>query len=321
MKKLIVPAIICYSLFTVYSSLSFGAVLLDRVVATVNNEVITWSELRRKIDLDGVELLKGLTAEEREKKIREFERAFLNGMVDLSLQLQEAFKTGLSVSESEADNAIADIKAKYNLTEENLAETLESEGLTLNEYRTRLKEQILLSKVVKYEVNNSIVISDDEIKGYYELNKGKFRGKERVRISQIFFPGDVNSVTQKTEIDKKAENIIKRIEKGEDFGKIAKEISSDTNNEYVGDLGYVSRGSVLKEIEEVAFKLEIGEVSIPFWEPAGLHIIKLEDRMEGSDVDEVRNEIKEILFDEMFKIKYDDWVKTLRERAYIEINL
>lgn len=321
MKRLIFLVLTCSLLFTFDCSLSYGAALLDRVVATVNNEVITWSELRHKIETDGRELLKDLKGEERERKIKEVEKIFLNGMIDMKLQIQEARKTGLDASMSETENAINDIKNKYNLTDESLAETLKAEGLAMEEYKTRLKEQILISKVVRHEVNDNILISDKEIKEYYKADRDKYLDKEKVRISQIFFTADISDALQKAEVEAKAEKIMQRIKKGEDFEKIIGEFSGGTGGGSRGDLGYISRGSVLKEIEDIAFSLKAGEVSRPFWGPGGLHIIKVEDIIEGSDIDEIRDEIKEILFQEAFKLKYEEWLKILREKAYIEIKL
>lgn len=319
MKKLIFLFLIHCSLFTIYCSLSYSAILLDRVIATVNNEVITWSELRKGIELEGKEFLNGLTDNEKEKKIKELEKIFLNRMVDMRLQIQEARKLGLDVSPSEANDAIADIKRKYNLTDEGLVESLKAEGLTLDEYRAQLAEQILLSKAVRYEIRNTILIPDKEIEAYYETNKEKYQREEKVRIRQIFFT--VRDGLQKNEVEAKAEEVFQRIKNGEDFAKLASEYSEDVSKEFGGDIGYVTRGSVLKEIEDVAFVLKIGEVSKPFWSPKGIHIIKLEDRKEGSSIEKVREEIKEILFDRAFRLKYEDWIKGLREKAYIEIKL
>ncbi|MEF9426525.1 MAG: peptidylprolyl isomerase, partial [Candidatus Mariimomonas ferrooxydans] len=95
----------------------------------------------------------------------------------------------------------------------------------------------------------------------------------------------------------------------------------DASREFGGDLGYLSRGSVLKEIEDVAASLMVGEVSEPFWSFSGLHIIKLEDKIEGSNIEEIRNRIKGLLFEQTFKLKYSDWLKSMRAKAYIKINL
>jgi len=312
---------ICCSLFTVHSSPSYSAILLDRVIATVNNEIITWGEFRKNIELESKEFLRGIPENEQEKKLKEFEKFFLNSMIDIKLQLQEARKMGLYVSPSETDNAISDIKKKYNLTDEILTESLKAEGFPLEEYRMRLSEQILLSKVVRQEVRDNILIDDKEIEKYYEANKEKFQREKKARIRQIFFAADVKDSSQKIKIETKAEEILQRIKKGEDFAKLAGEFSEDASRQYGGDLGYVSHGSILKEIEDVAFALKVGEVSRPFWSSKGLHIIKSEDMIEGGNVEKVREEIKEILFEEAFKLKYEDWIKRLRENAYIEIKL
>jgi peptidyl-prolyl cis-trans isomerase SurA len=295
-------------------------ILFDRVVATVNEDVITWSELRRIIELEGGESLKGKTGEEREKEIKKLEKSFLNDLIDMKLQLQEARRIGLDVSESEVDEAISEIKRKYSLTDEALLNSLKAEGFTLEEYRARLAEQILLSKVVNFEVRNNIVISDKEIDEYYEANEEKYHERGKVRIRQIFFAASGDE-SQRAVIEAKVEEIIKRLQKGEDFAKLASKFSEDPSREFGGDLGYVSHGSILKEIEDVAFGLKKGEISKPFWSSKGLHIIKLEDRIEAKEIEEVREEIRGILFKKAFKLKYDEWIKELREKAYIEIKL
>jgi peptidyl-prolyl cis-trans isomerase SurA len=327
MKKLIFSALI-YSLFTVhcllftvYCSLSYGAVLLDKVVAVVNNEVITWSELRERMEIEGKDILKDFADNEREEKIKELEPFSLDRMIDLKLQLQAADRLGLSVGSSEIDAAVSDIKKKYNLTDDGFLETLKTEGFVMEEYRAQLGEQILLSKAVRYEVKDNIVIADELIKEYYEKNKDEFGGGEQVRIRQIFFSANTVSGSQKSEIEAKAEEAMRRIKNGEDFSKVAGELSEDSSKESGGDMGYVSRGSLLKEIEEAVLPLKVGDVSSPFWSSVGLHIVRLEDRTAGIETGGTRDKIKGILFDEAFKLKYEDWIKKLREEAYIEKKL
>ncbi len=299
---------------------SSGAILLDRVVAAVNDEIITWSELRKAIELDGREHLQSLSGEAREKKIKELEKPFLNRLIDVRLQLQEARKLRFNVSASEIDDAINDIKRKYNLTEEALDDSLKREGLSLKEYRKSLSDQILLSKVLNYDVKSKVFISDKAIEEYYKANIGKYQKDEKVRIMQIFFalPEDDS---KKAAIEAKAGEIMQRIQKGEDFAKLAGEYTEDPLRASGWDIGYVKRGGLLKEVEEAAFSLKPGENSKPFWSSAGLHIIKVVDRVEGGSIEKIREAIKGILFEEAFNLKLDEWIKELRETAYIEINL
>jgi len=297
-----------------------SSVLLDRVVAVVNNEVITWSELRKVISHEGKSFLEKVPEDQKKDVMTGLEKNFLNGLIDIKLQLQEARRKGIDVSNKEIEGAIADIKNKYNITDEKLVNSLEAQGMSLADYKTTLGEQILLSKVINFEVKTNIVINDKEIMEYYEANKDKLSSKEKLKISQIFFalPKDIS---QKPSVETKAHEVIQRLERGEDFSKIAGELSEDANKQFGGDLGYISRGSALKEVEDAALALKPGEVSRPFWSPAGLHIIKLEDKIEAEGFDKVKDKIKELLFEKAFESKYREWKTGLKERAYIEMKL
>ena len=319
MKKIILIIFLSFIVIPASGNVH-SAVLLDRIVATVNDEVITWSELMNVIILDGKEFLSGLAGKEREGKIRELERPFLDNLIEMKLQLQEAQKMGLDVNDAEIEGAINEIKNKYGLTDETLESSLKAEGLTKEDYRDRLADQILVRKVVNFAVRNNIVISDREIEKYYEDNKAKYDAGEKLKIRQIFFalPEDES---QKQAVEAKAGDLAQRIKKGEDFAKLAREFSEDPSRDFGGDLGYISRGSILKEIEDVAVALKTGEVSRPFRGPAGLHIIKLEDRIEGGGIEKVRDRIKETLFQKAFESRYREWITGLRETAYIEIKL
>ena len=299
---------------------SYGAVLLDRVVATINDEVITWSELRKVIEHDGEGVLKGVSEGEREKKRKNIEKIHLNRMVDMKLQIQEAGRLRIEVSDTEADSAVDEIKSKYNLTDETLRESLKKEGFTLEEYRKNLSDQILISKVVSMEVRPKVFVSESDIEKYYESNKEKYRDEEKVKIRQIFFSNTDDELMREALLTR-AEGVVKRIREGEDFTKLAGEFSEDTNRDSGGDLGYIKRGSVLNEVEEAAFVLKPGEVSEPFWSTAGLHIIMVEDIVGGVAVEKIRGDIRNILFEESFRMKHNGWIKKLRESAYIEMKL
>jgi peptidyl-prolyl cis-trans isomerase SurA len=325
MKKTIILTFfsVLLSFFTGTSSLSdisHGAVLLDRVVATVNDEVVTWAELRSVIDIEAKHLLEELPEEERRQRIKELEKEYLSRMIDVRLQLQEAGRLQLNVSEADIDSAIDDIKIKYNLTDETLTASLGKEGLTLEEYRRNLTEQILLSKIVSIEVKSKVFVSDSDIEKYYESNREKYRDEEQVKIRQIFFSRPTDD-SKMTETESRARDVVSRARAGEDFIKLAGELSEDVGRESGGDLGYIARGDVVKEVEDVAFALRPGEVSDPFWSAAGLHIIMVEKLVKPVESQEVRKEIRDILFEESFRREHLEWIKRLRERSYIEMHL
>ena len=320
MKKAVSLILFLIAIFCSFPGQALSAVLLDRVVATVNDEVITWSELMKVITMEGKAFLTGISEELKKERIKELERPFLNKLIEMKLQLQEADKMGLAVGGAELESAISEIKVKFGMTEEVFMNSLRAEGLTMKDYKSRLSNQILLQKVVNYAVKVNIVVSDREIEEYYEMNKENFTGKEKFKIRQIFF-GRPDDESLKTAIEEKARDIYQRIVAGDDFAKLASEFSEGPTRQYGGDLGYVSKGSILKEIEDEAFALNTGEASKPFWSPAGLHIIKLEDRVEGGSLEKVRDKVKEIIYQQTFESKYNSWRTGLRENAYVEIAL
>jgi peptidyl-prolyl cis-trans isomerase SurA len=296
------------------------AVMLDRVVATVNDEVITWSELMGVINTEGKRYLQGLPDAEKEHRIKELERPYLNNLIEVKLQVQEARKLGLTVSDSEIEGAIADIKKKFNLTDADFLDSLKIERMTMADYKERLSDQIMMQKVVNMEVKSKIIISDAEAEKYFKSNKGEFSGGERIKIRQIFFNAP-ESKSGKADVEARAEQVYQRIKAGDDFGKMAMEYSEGPNRASGGELGYISSGTALREIEDAAKALTPGEVSRPFWSAAGLHIIKLEDRVEGGDFENVKDAIKERLSQKAFEARYHEWIAELREKAFIEVKL
>ncbi len=318
MKKKIVLNIILLAVFFTMAAGSYAAVLLDRVVATVNDEVITWSELMSVITIEGRAFLKDVPESQKKSRMKEMERPFLKNMVEMKLQLQEAKKMGISVGDTEIDSAISEIRKKYNMTDETLNRSLDAEGINMKDYRKRLSEQIIVTKVINSAIKSNIVITDREVEEYYEVNSERYSGDEKVKIRQILFTMPDEGMRET--VEQRAKDITGRIKKGEEFSRLAVEFSEGPSREFGGDLGYIGRGSALKEIEDVAFALEISEVSEPFWSPAGLHIIMIEDRIERG-IEKVRDKIQETLFQDSFKMKFHEWSTGLRENASVEIKL
>lgn len=298
-----------------------SAVLLDRVVATVNDEVITWSELMNTIFFEGREYLNSEDDKSREEKIRELEKPFLNKLIEMKLQTQEAKAMGLTVQDDEIESAISDIRAKYNMTEDDFLTSMAKEGITIEDYGKGIGNQILLQKVVNYVVKGSVVVTDKAVEEYYNANREQYNNeKEKFRIRQIFFSMPADGSGRK-DIEAKAREIVQRINSGEGFANLANEFSEGPGRRFGGDLGYINRGSALAEIEEAADALETGGVSEPFWSSAGLHIIKLEERVEAGGAEKAREKIRENLFRKAYELKYHEWKIGLKEKAYIEIKL
>jgi peptidyl-prolyl cis-trans isomerase SurA len=293
-------------------------VLFDRVVAVVNKEVITWSELYKAMEFQAAPQLKKLSNEERNKVFKQSEGSLLESLIDMRLQLQEAEKLGFEVTQKEITETIETIQKKYSMTQADFTESLKKEGLSFDEYKKRLSEQILINKVVTHQIRNKITVTDDLIKKYMEEHKEDFTGNEKYKLRQIFFKNNVGAVDTKT-VEDRAALIIRRLKDGEDFSALARIYSDDSSGKIGGDLGFVSKDLLAKEFVEVLSNMHEGDNSMPFWTEKGLHIIKLDEIVSVQNMDKIKDDVRKKSTEEQLAERYKSWVKGLREKAYIAV--
>ncbi|MBI4388820.1 MAG: peptidylprolyl isomerase [Nitrospinae bacterium] len=201
---------------------------------------------------------------------------------------------------------------------------LEREHATLEQYKNRIRDQILMSKVVSFELRNRIVLSEKEIKEYYLSHQKDFSVNDTVRARHILFIFDpAMSEAQKRAKLKLAEQALAEIKGGGDFAQAAKKYSEDVSASSGGDLGLLERGKLAPAFEQAAFKLQPGEVSDIVKTSYGLHIIKIEEFVPGKvkPYSEVKAEIDRILFSQKREKEYKAWMDELRKTAFIEISL
>lgn len=306
-------------IFVFLCELLHAAILLDRVVAIVNKEVITWSELYKAMESEASEQVKDLKEEERKAMFKNSETAFLEKLIDMKLQIQEAKRLGFQVSEEEVKEAVGNIKKKYKMNDATMEESLKKEGLTFEEYKKRLSEQILISQFINHQIKNKIVVTDDQVKNYLDKHRGN-TSEEEYKLRQIFFRKPKDDDLRK-ELEEKAAMIEQRLRNGEDFAALGWEYSEDPSAKIGSDLGYLRKSDMAKEFLDVLSSMKIGDISQPFWTEQGLHIIRLEDKISAKNTDEQKELIRKQLEDEAFAEKYSSYLKVLREKARIEIRL
>jgi peptidyl-prolyl cis-trans isomerase SurA len=306
-------------IFCAFIDVSYSSVLLDRVVAVVNKEVVTWSDLYKMMESEASEQVKALNDEERRKVFRDNEALFLEKLIDMRLQIQEAKKLGIEVTSEDIKETIETIKKKYSLNDAAFEESLKKEGMTLEEYKKRLSEQILVSQFVSQKIRNKIIVSEEEVRRYMEANN-EIGESEAFRLRQIFFkkPKDEN---EKKAVMEKASLVIQRLKAGEDFSALAKEYSEDPSGKIGGDTGYVKKNYMAAELADMLSKMNTGDFSAPFWTERGLHIIKLDEKVSKQTADQLKATARRQLVEEQFLEKYRSYIKGLRETARIEIRL
>jgi peptidyl-prolyl cis-trans isomerase C len=194
----------------------------------------------------------------------------------------------------------------------------------LKEQLELLKDNIIAIEYLKKEVTNKVEVSEEDVKAYYESHKDEFKTPEMVRSRHILIKTDPSaSDNDKKKAKEKAEEILKKIKAGEDFAKLASDVSDDTGSKPKGgELGFFPKGRMVKSFEDAAFSLKPGEVSGIVETQFGYHIIKVEEKKEPGmePFDTAKEKIKQKLLQERTKTKVTEFIEKAMKEANIEVH-
>ena len=313
-------------------SRSYGDHLVDRVVAVVNDDVITLSELEKMGRQFFERIREKAPPQEVDKALQKAREEVLSGLIDKAIVRQQAEKLSITVSESEIDKAIDQILARNNATMDDFKRELASMHLSEQEYRDNIRDQILQSKLINYEVRSRIVVVEDDIKAYYQKEYTQGQEDSGYHILQMGFTWRNTVSLEKAGFDtqeearKKAEEIRARVLDGESFNELAKANSNLPSAADGGDIGIFKKDEMAPYMKDVILAMHPGEISPIVETGNAFQFFKLLSIREGDVVvkapyESVREEIRDILYRQEMEKQYKTWVKSLREEAYIKILL
>ena len=298
--------------------------MIDRIVARVNDDVITLSELQEEGLPLFARLRENYTGSELAEQVQRAEREFLDQLILRRLQLQYASQIGITTSENDINAALKDVLTRNNLTPEQLTDLLTREGLTLQDYKDRLLEQIILARLINQAVRSRVSVDTSEVEAYFKAHQDEFNQPAQARIRHIFFRIDPGVAQPQVDaVHARATRVLQEARNGSDFADLARLHSEDATAANGGDLGYIKRGQALPEFEEVIFTMKEGDISNVIRTSNGLHIVKVETFSIGSDrpFTETKAEIERRLLQEKIEKRFQDWTMELKDRAFIEITL
>jgi len=315
---------IVISVFSIIMAVSSPAEMVDRIVAIINDEIITLSELNSNLETYMKRVEESSEVTDREKVKKQLRKLILNSLIDQKLISQEAQRLGIAPTEEDIDKAINGILSKKGITMEALAENIADQGGTIEDYKGEIKRHLTKRSLIGREIRKRVTVTQEEIGNYYRKHRSDYEGKETVRLRQILIivPRDCDVETR----EKKrsfAEETLKRLRNGAPFGLLAAEVSQGPASQTGGDLGYIEKGLILPEVDTVAFSLKKGETSGIIETSVGFHIIQVVDKR-GAGIkppESVREEIVEKLGSKKVEEKFQEWLKEQRKKSLIEIRL
>ncbi len=323
MKRLnkAILSLILAAIIIQFLDLSTEAEIYNKIVAIVNGDIITLYELNKRIrEMTGKDPM--WLRKYDKKHYEELCKKVLNMLIDNKLAESKAKELGIKVSESDIDNEIKRIEEAQGITHEQFLNMLKAHGLTYQEYREQIRKSIQRMQIMEFEVRQRIVISDKKIKQYYEEHKDEFRKAAKVRIASIFLKvDDPENAYEVQDVIRRAQVIMSRIKAGQDFSELAKRFSEGPEADNGGDLGYFTLDELDPQLREIIENMKVGEVKGPIIRPFGIQIIKLLDRQKAGvkPLEEVRDQIRRILYKKELEKRYSVWINELKKKAYIKI--
>jgi peptidyl-prolyl cis-trans isomerase SurA len=307
-------------LFLLLGTRGAWAEIENRVVAFVNEDVVTLYELNSRIK----ELI-GREPEELKERNRdryqEIRQKVLDLLVEEKITLSKVKDLGIEVSEEEIDDAVDRVKQSNGWSEDELIYNLRREGSSIEELREDLRGSIQRNRLVNYEVKSRIIIREEALREYYEANRESFASGGKVHLAGIVLMfRDRDDSGHRAETFRKAEDILDRLRSGESFSVLAAKFSKGPGAEEGGDLGVFSWSELDEQVLDSIEHLSPGEVGEPVVRPAGIQILKVLDRDEGEakSFEEVRDAIYDILYEKEMEARYRKWIADLKEEAYIK---
>ncbi len=309
--------------FLLFGSFSSSEAVVDRIVAVVNQEIITLSEVEKWAGPFQEEIQTKDRLERRER-VHEVYRKVLEKLIEEKLIDQEVKRSGVKVTSKEIEGALEEVKRRNAATQEDLEKALANEGLTLEAYKKEIEKRLQRMKLINWAVKVESKAGERELRDFYQKNIDQYRSNESYRPSQILFLVPKEATPEEIrEIRKKCEKVLEKVKGGEDFGEMALLYSEDISAKDRGDLGYFKKGELLPELEKEALRLQVGEVSGIIRTNFGFHIIKLLDRKGGTPppFEEVKEKVKADYYEKEMEKAFQQFLSTLKEKSVIEIKL
>jgi peptidyl-prolyl cis-trans isomerase SurA len=337
MKKYLLPLVAivlaCGTAFSADNTNGSNTVIVEEIVARVNNSIITRMDMEKAREQMAAELKqRGGGVGNVDSELAAHEKDILSDLIDSQLLLQKGDELGIDV-QTELIKRLDEIRKSMNLQSmEELEKAAQAQGVSYEEFKDNLKNDLIKRNVISKEVVSKITIAPKEAQEFYEAHKAELRHPEQVHLAEILIapkaaaaePGKEApepTAEEKQKAQKKAEDLLAQIKAGAKFDELAKKNSEGHTAAQGGDLGMFRPGTMAKELETITFGMKSGEVSNVIETKQGYVILKVIEHQQAGipPYKDVENQV----MDQLYMQKTDPALRTyltkLREQAFIEI--
>jgi len=298
-------------------------IVIEQIVAKVNGEIITRSELERMKKGMAEEMKsRNASAADIAEALKEREKDFLREKIDTMLLVQKGRDLSINL-DSEVTKYVADLQRRSKIADADKFQEYirENTGMPYEDYRAEIKNNMLTRRVIGQEVSSKIVIPKAELRKFYDENKKDFQREERVFLREIFLTIEGKSEAEKLAVEKKVKDLVARARKGEKFNELARDNSDSETAKSDGELPPSKKGELRKELEDKVWAAKRNDVLEPMPFPNGWLILKVDEHHQAglAEFEEVEGEVMNKLFEPRMQPAVRDYLTKLRADAFLEI--
>ncbi len=297
-------------------SASAAEEVLDGIAAVVNNDVVTFSQVRELVAMREQSLREALRGQELVDKVKELRLAAIQELVDRQLVLQEFAKNKFSIPDYIIDDHVNTIiREQFNGDRQAFIRTLQAQGYTIQRFRKIETDKMIVQAMRGRAVKSSPLISPSKLEKYYTANRSQYTTPEEVKLRMIVLRSD------NPDAKNIAGELRTKIVGGTDFAKMAQMYSEDSSKDSGGDWGWIERSTLNEKLTQVAFGLKAGQVSKPVELGGNYYLLYVEARRNGDTKPfaAVRDDVTKKVLQEERQAAQQKWIEGLRSKAYVKI--
>lgn len=300
--------------------------VLEEIVARINNQIITRSELERSRQAM-IQETRQQNPQDADARIKEREKNVLRDQIDQALLAQKGEDLGISV-DTDLIKQLDNIRKQMNLQSmEDLEKAAAQQGVSYEDFKENMRNQLLTQRVIQQEVAPHIQISKEEVKKFYDEHQKELDRPEQVRLSEILISTEAKEGDNRTDQERfdqakaKADEVLQKIKSGAKFEDVAKADSNGPSAQQGGDLGFFKRGMLSKDLEDRTFAMKQGDITDPVATKQGFVILKLTEHQQPGvpPIKDVESQIYEAIYYQKLQPALREYLTKLREDAYITV--
>ncbi len=293
-----------------------GAELVEKIVARVNDRLITSSEFEARFTVF-------LSSPQAGNNPLEAKRKLLAELIDEKLLEERAKELSVSATDEEVETAVERVKRQYNLaTDAEFEAALKSSNLTREDLKRQMKNTITLQKVIGRDINSKLDMSDDTLRLEYERRKEQlYKTPEQARVGEIVIRFDANDPAARARAASRIEEARAKIAAGTPFVDVAKEYSEGNARERGGSLGSVNRGELVTPLDAAVFSDPPQEFPPAVLLSSSVHLFHVTDRKPAGyrPFAEVKEDLRARIGDDLYDKRYAEYIQKLRRESFIKI--